>query len=112
MYLILDALLLAVLMLALLHFLLPRQPLIRYARGRLFLRPPLPRLLGELTPSVAGLVATIALFALMLALRTLPGAVLAGLMVARLTWVVWRRWQTAAIVFDLPTDSIRYGRLQ
>ncbi len=109
---ILDYLLLPVLLVALVHFLLPRDPLLRQSRGRLSLRPSLRHLLGESTAVLALLLGAAYVLAWLAAARVLPAAVLAGLVMVWLAWRLWRRWQTAAVVFDRATDSIRHGPIE
>jgi hypothetical protein len=111
MSLVFDALLVAVLLLAVVHFLLPRQPRLHQARGRLHVRPPLRALLGESTLTVLGLLLTATVLAVLLTAHLFVGAGLAALVLARLTWGLSRRWQSAGLVFDRAADAIRQDRV-
>jgi hypothetical protein len=109
---ILDYALLVVLLLAVVHALLPRTPLLRLERGRLSLRPPLHGLLGESIVPILVVFAAAYLFALLLSVRALPGAALVGLVMSWLGLRVWRQWRTASVVFDRSADCIRHGPRQ
>ena len=100
-----------VVLLALAHFLLPRGPLVHLGRGRLLLRPPVRHQLVDVVVSLAGLVVVAYLGILLLAAGLLPGAVVAALVLGVLVWRAWRRWRSAAVVFDRGADAIRRGRL-
>src|SRR5437773_8744031 len=101
---LISALFVAVLLLAVVHFLLPREPLVRQAQGRLSLRPPLPRLLGEAAIPLLGLFAATYFLALLLYARVLPGVAFVGFAVWWLGRRVWRQWHSSSIVFDRSTD--------
>ena len=79
MYSFINYLFLAVMLLAVVHFLLPRHATIRYGRGRLSLRPPLQRLMGQSTVSVVLLCGAAYVAVLFLVVHLLPVAVLAAL---------------------------------
>jgi hypothetical protein len=111
MSLVVDALFAAVILLAVVHFLLPRQSRLHQARGRLHVRPPLAALLGESTLALMGLLLTASGLVLLLRAHLFVGAGLAALVLARLTWQLSRRWQTAGLVFDRTADVIRQDRV-
>ena len=109
---VLDLVLLGVMLLSVVHFLLPRHPLLSHQRGRLALRPSAARLFGSSLGTFGLLVGMVCLLFLLASMRLLVGVVLAALLVLRLTWMLWRRWRATPVVFDRPGDSIRLGRQQ
>ena len=112
MYAFVDFVLVAVLVISMIHFFLPRHPRLHEERGQLALRPPLPRLLGESTGVLVLLLGVVYLLFFLASIRLLLGVVIAALVLLRLSWLLWRRWRTARIVFDRRADFIRQGRVQ
>jgi len=108
----LDLLLLAVLLLSMVHFFLPRHPLIKEERGQLALRPAPRRLFGE-SMGLLGLLLGVAYLVILLAsAKIILGVVVATLAGLRLFWLVGRRWHASRVVFDRQADSIRQGPVQ
>lgn len=108
----LDLLLLAVLLLSMVHFFLPRHPLLEQDDGQLALRPPPRRLFGESIGLLSMLLGVVWLLFLLASAKILLGVILAGLLALRLSWLVGRKWQAARVVFDRRADSIRQGPVQ
>src|SRR5687767_1691213 len=91
------------------YFLLPREPMLRQAEGRLSLRPPLSRLVWDSTGTTAWVVGALYLCALLAFARVLPAALLVGLVALRGIWILARRWRARTIVFDRLADAITLG---
>jgi hypothetical protein len=109
---VLDLLLLAVLVISMVSFFLPRHPLVTHARGQLALHPPPRRLFAESIGLVAMLLGVVYVLFLLAHARIVLGVVLAALVGLRLAWLVQRRWQATRVVFDRGADSIRHGPVQ
>jgi hypothetical protein len=108
----LDLVLVAVLALAIVHFFLPRHPLLQHERGQLALNPPPRQLFGESIGLLSLLLGVAYLLILLASAKIVLGVVLAVLVALRLSWLVRRRWNATRVVFDRGTDSIRQGPIQ
>jgi hypothetical protein len=106
---LLNALLLAVLLLALVHFLLPHQPLVRQTQGRLFLWPPLRHLLERSATTLLAGLALLALSGWLLSLRAPLVAGLLALLALGLCGRAARGWYAQRVVFDRAGDRIVWG---
>jgi hypothetical protein len=107
--LIIAHLLIATALFAGVYFLLPRDPLLRQAQGRLSLRPPLSRILWDSTGTAAWTVGALYVCGLLAFARMLPAALLVGLIALRGVWILARRWRSRTVVFDRPSDAITMG---
>ncbi len=109
---VLDLFLLAVLLLSMVHFVLPRHPLLKEDGGQLALRPPARRLFGESIGLLGMLLGVVWLLFLLASAKIIVGVALVSLVALRICWLVGRKWRAERVVFDRRADFIRQGPIQ